>query len=64
VKKIQVIKAIRELTSLGLKEAKDLVDRAPRPVLEKVGADAAARAEAALKQAGATVTVRPAQRRR
>ncbi|SEG90581.1 ribosomal protein L7/L12 [Actinacidiphila yanglinensis] len=60
-KKIQVIKAIRELTSLGLKEAKDLVDMAPRAVLEAVGADAAARAEAALKRAGATVTVRPVQ---
>jgi ribosomal protein L7/L12 len=62
-KKIQVIKAIRELTKLGLKEAKDLVDRAPKPVLEAVSPDTAAKAETALKAAGATVTIRPIRRR-
>ena len=56
--KIQVIKAVRELTSLGLKEAKDLVDGAPKPVLEKVAKDAAEKAKAALEAAGATVTVK------
>jgi large subunit ribosomal protein L7/L12 len=53
--KIPVIKAVRELTSLGLKEAKDLVDSAPKPVLEKVTKDAADAAKAKLEQAGATV---------
>ena len=57
-KKIQVIKEVRSLTSLGLKEAKDLVDNAPKPVLEKVAKDAADRAKAALEGAGATVTVK------
>src|SRR6195952_3424371 len=57
-KKIQVIKEVRALTSLGLKEAKDLVDEAPKPVLEKVNKDAAEKAKAALEGAGATVTVR------
>ena len=53
--KINVIKAVRELTSLGLKEAKDLVDSAPKPVLEKVTKDAADAAKAKLEEAGATV---------
>jgi large subunit ribosomal protein L7/L12 len=57
-KKIQVIKEVRALTSLGLKEAKDLVDGAPKPVLEHVNKDAADKARAALEGAGATVTVR------
>ena len=57
-KKIQVIKEVRGLTSLGLKEAKDLVDGAPKPVLEKVAKDAAEKAKAALECAGATVTVK------
>jgi large subunit ribosomal protein L7/L12 len=57
-KKIQVIKEVRTLTSLGLKEAKDLVDNAPKPVLEKVAKDAADKATAALEGAGATVTVK------
>jgi large subunit ribosomal protein L7/L12 len=57
-KKIQVIKEVRTLTSLGLKEAKDLVDGAPKPVLEKVAKDAAEKAKAALEAAGATVTVK------
>ena len=57
-KKIQVIKEVRGLTSLGLKEAKDLVDGAPKPVLEKVAKDAADKARAALEAAGATVTVK------
>ena len=57
-KKIQVIKEVRGLTSLGLKEAKDLVDGAPKPVLEKVAKDAAEKAKAALDGAGATVTVK------
>ena len=57
-KKIQVIKEVRTLTSLGLKEAKDLVDGAPKPVLEKVNKEAAEKAKAALEAAGATVTVR------
>ena len=57
-KKIQVIKVVRELTSLGLKEAKDLVDGAPKPVLEKVTKEAAAKAEADLKAVGAGVTVK------
>ena len=57
-KKIQVIKEVRTLTSLGLKEAKDLVDGAPKPVLEKVNKDAADKAREALEAAGATVTVK------
>ena len=57
-KKIQVIKEVRSLTSLGLKEAKDLVDGAPKTVLEKVNKEAAEKAKAALEGAGATVTVR------
>ena len=57
-KKIQVIKEVRGLTSLGLKEAKDLVDGAPKPVLEKVAKDAAEKAKAALEGAGASVTVK------
>src|SRR5919199_996 len=57
-KKIQVIKEVRGLTSLGLKEAKDLVDGAPKPVLEKVNKEAADKAKEALESAGATVTVK------
>jgi large subunit ribosomal protein L7/L12 len=57
-KKIQVIKEVRTLTNLGLKEAKDLVDGAPKPVLEKVTKEAAEKAKAALEGAGATVTVK------
>ena len=57
-KKIQVIKEVRGLTSLGLKEAKDLVDGAPKPILEKVAKDAAEKAKAALEGAGATVTLK------
>jgi large subunit ribosomal protein L7/L12 len=56
--KINVIKAVRELTSLGLKEAKDLVDGAPKPVLEKVNKEAADKAKEALEGAGATVTLK------
>ncbi len=56
--KIQVIKAVRELTNLGLKEAKDLVDGAPKPVLEKVNKEAADKAKAALEGAGAKVTLK------
>jgi large subunit ribosomal protein L7/L12 len=55
--KIQVIKAVRELTSLGLKEAKDLVDSAPKPVLEKANKEAAEAAKAKLEDAGASVEV-------
>ncbi|AJE41986.1 MULTISPECIES: 50S ribosomal protein L7/L12 [Streptomyces] len=57
-KKIQVIKVVRELTSLGLKEAKDLVDGAPKPVLEKVNKEAAEKAAESLKGAGASVEVK------
>lgn len=57
-KKIQVIKVVRELTSLGLKEAKDLVDGAPKPVLEKVAKEAADKAAESLKGAGASVEVK------
>ena len=57
-KKIQVIKEVRALTSLGLKEAKDLVDGAPKPLLEKVNKEQAEKAKAALEGAGATVTVK------
>ena len=56
--KIQVIKAVRELTSLGLKEAKDLVDGAPKAVLEKVAKDEANKAKELLETAGATVEVK------
>src|SRR5881409_4501471 len=56
--KIQVIKEVRALTSLGLKEAKDLVDGAPKPVLEKVTKEAAEKAKAALEGAGAKVTLK------
>jgi large subunit ribosomal protein L7/L12 len=57
-KKIQVIKEVRTLTSLGLKEAKDLVDGAPKAVLERVPKEAADKAKAALEGAGATVTLK------
>ena len=57
-KKIAVIKEVRALTSLGLKEAKDLVDGTPATVLEKVNKEAADKAKAALEGAGATVTVK------
>jgi len=57
-KKIQVIKEVRSLTSLGLKEAKDLVDGAPKPLLEHVNKETADKARAALEGAGATVTVK------
>jgi large subunit ribosomal protein L7/L12 len=57
-KKIQVIKEVRTLTSLGLKEAKDLVEGAPKPVLEKVNKEAAGKAKEALEAAGATVSVK------
>jgi large subunit ribosomal protein L7/L12 len=57
-KKINVIKEVRALTSLGLKEAKDLVEAAPKPVLEKVAKDAAEKAKEALEAAGATVSVK------
>jgi large subunit ribosomal protein L7/L12 len=55
-KKIQVIKEVRSLTSLGLKEAKDLVEAAPKAVLEKVNKEAADKAKEALEAAGATVS--------
>ena len=55
-KKIQVIKEVRSLTSLGLKEAKDLVEAAPKPVLEKVNNETADKAREALEAAGATVS--------
>ncbi|MDT0310605.1 50S ribosomal protein L7/L12 [Streptomyces sp. DSM 44917] len=57
-KKIQVIKVVRELTSLGLKEAKELVDNPPKPVLEKVNREAADKAREALEGAGAGVEVK------
>ncbi len=57
-KKIQVIKEVRSLTSLGLKEAKDLVDSAPKPVLEKVSKEDAEKAKAQLEGAGATVELK------
>lgn len=57
-KKIQVIKAVRELTSLGLKEAKDLVDGAPKAVKEKVSKEEADEAKAKLEEAGASVEVK------
>ena len=57
-KKIQVIKEVRSLTSLGLKEAKDLVDGAPKPVLERASKEDAEKAKAALEGAGATVELK------
>jgi large subunit ribosomal protein L7/L12 len=57
-KKIQVIKEVRSLTSLGLKEAKDLVDSAPKAVLEKVSKEEAAKAKAQLEAAGASVELK------
>ena len=57
-KKIQVIKEVRSLTSLGLKEAKDLVDNAPKPVLERVAKEAANKAKEVLEAAGATVEIK------
>ncbi|MEA4942821.1 MAG: 50S ribosomal protein L7/L12 [Propionicimonas sp.] len=57
-KKIQVIKEVRALTNLGLKEAKDLVEAAPKPVLEKVARDAAAKAKESLEAAGAVVSIK------
>jgi large subunit ribosomal protein L7/L12 len=57
-KKIQVIKEVRALTSLGLKEAKDLVDSAPKPVLERVSKDEAEKAKAQIEAAGGTVEVK------
>ena len=57
-KKIQVIKEVRALTSLGLKEAKDLVDGAPNPVLERVNKETADKAKEALEAAGATVEIK------
>jgi large subunit ribosomal protein L7/L12 len=57
-KKIQVIKEVRTLTNLGLKEAKDLVDSAPKPVLEKVSKEDAEKAKGVLEAAGASVEVK------
>ena len=57
-KKINVIKVVREITGLGLKEAKDLVDNAPKPVKEKVSKDEAEALKAKLTEAGATVEVK------
>ena len=57
-KKIQVIKEVRALTSLGLKEAKDLVDNAPKPVVEKASKEDAEKAKAQLEGAGATVELK------
>ncbi|MGC3956324.1 MAG: 50S ribosomal protein L7/L12 [Propionicimonas sp.] len=57
-KKIQVIKEVRALTNLGLKEAKDLVEAAPKPILEKVARDVAAKAKEALEAAGAAVSIK------
>src|SRR5947209_8748124 len=57
-KKIQVIKVVRELTSLGLKEAKDLVDGAPKTAVEKANKETADKAKEALERAGASVTVK------
>lgn len=56
--KIKVIKEVRGLTNLGLKEAKDLVDNAPKPVLEKVAKEEAEKAKAALEEAGAAVELK------
>ena len=57
-KKIAVIKAVREITSLGLKEAKGLVDAAPGPIKEKVSADEADKIKAMLEEAGASVNIK------
>jgi len=57
-KKIQVIKVVRELTGLGLKEAKDLVDGAPKPVKDGVSKEDAAKMKAALEEQGATVEIK------
>ncbi len=57
-KKIQVIKVVRELTSLGLKEAKDLVDGAPKPVVEKASKEDAEKAKTKLEEAGAQVEMK------
>jgi large subunit ribosomal protein L7/L12 len=57
-KKIKVIKTVRELTSLGLKEAKDLVDGAPKPVVEKASKEDAEKAKAKLEESGATVELK------
>jgi large subunit ribosomal protein L7/L12 len=57
-KKIQVIKVVRELTSLGLKEAKDLVDSAPKPVIEKASKEDAEKAKAKLEESGAQVEMK------
>ena len=57
-KKIEVIKEVRAITGLGLKEAKDLVESTPKPVLEKVNKEAADKAKEALEGAGATVTLK------
>ena len=57
-KKIQVIKEVRTLTSLGLKEAKELVDNAPKPVLEKVSKEEAEKAKAAIEAAGGSVELK------
>jgi len=57
-KKIQVIKVVRELTNLGLKESKDLVDAAPKPVLEKVSKEDAEKAKGKLEESGAQVEVK------
>jgi large subunit ribosomal protein L7/L12 len=57
-KKIQVIKEVRALTNLGLKDAKDLVDGAPKPVLEKVSKEDAEKAKAQLEEAGGTVELK------
>src|ERR1700728_1475853 len=61
-KKTEVIKKVGSLTSLGLKEAKDLVDGAPKPVLERANKEAAEKAKAALEAAGATGAVKSRQR--
>ena len=57
-KKIGIIKVVRELTGLGLKEAKDLVDGAPKPVLERVNKEAAEKAKEQLEAAGATIEIK------
>jgi large subunit ribosomal protein L7/L12 len=57
-KKIQVIKEVRALTNLGLKDAKDLVDNAPKPILEKVSKDDAAKAKTAIEEAGGSVELK------
>ena len=57
-KKVEVIKAVRAITGLGLKEAKDLVEAAPKPILEKVARDVAAKAKEALEAAGAAVSIK------